>query len=307
MITPYQKVPISFEEQCNLLISRNLIIQDKLSANRSLSSISYYRLSAYGIPFRQRDLSGNLTEQFKPGTTFDDILRLYEFDRQLRLLVIDAIERIEVAIRTQITHHMAHQYGVFAHTNPDHFHSKFNHTDWLKKLENETNRSSDQFIKHYQKKYTGFPTVPIWMLTEIMSLGALSVFYNGLKNDQRAGIEDKKTIANHFNIHHKRLADWLHTLTYVRNICAHHSRLWNRELSIRPDKINDAQWSPPITPRNDRIFYILLILRYLLRATKKDIDWSKSINELIDPIAKNPAHRRSMGMPDSWETHPIWK
>ena len=77
------------------------------------------------------------------------------------------------------------------------------------------------------------------MLTEVMSLGSLSLCYKGLKNDHKAGVEDKKAISQHFNLHHKRLTDWLHTLTYVRNVCAHHSRLWNRELAIRPDKVKD--------------------------------------------------------------------
>ena len=121
--------------------------------------------------------------------------------------------------------------------------------------------------------------------TEVMSLGALSFGYGGLINDKKNGIEDKKAIAQHFNLHHKKLGDWLHTLTYVRNICAYHSRLWNRSLAIRPDKTKDPKWLAPITPRNDRIFYILLMLRHLLKATGNGNDWIINTNQLLEQLS----------------------
>ncbi len=145
------------------------------------------------------------------------------------------------------------------------------------------------------------------MLTEVMSFGALSFFYKGLINDHKIGVEDKKAVATYFNLHHKRLGDWLHTLTYVRNVCAHHSRLWNRELAIRPDKVKEVEWRPPMTPRNDRIFYILLMLRYLLRQSGNGDAWATEITILLEPVAKTDAYRRSMGMPENWKEHPLWK
>lgn len=306
MLRPYLKPPLSFNQQLDQLINRGLQVDDRTEALRALSSISYYRLSAYWFPFRLRDDSGAVTSNVTPGTSFERVIQLYEFDRQLRLLVLDGIERIEVAIRTQLTYHMAHAYGAFAHVNAKNFHPKFNHAQWLTKLEKETSGSSDEFIRHYQSKYKGFPRIPIWMLTEVMSLGALSLFYKGLRNDQQQGVEDKKAIAYHFNTHHKRLADWLHTLTYIRNVCAHHSRLWNRELAIRPDRAKEIHWCAPITPRNDRVFYVLLIVRNLLRAIGNGDLWADSITKLLIPIAANPVYRIAMGMPETWREHPIW-
>ena len=283
-----------------VLISRGLVVTNQVEAISKLQSISYYRLSGYSYPFRIRDANGVVQDNFTVGTTLEQVIDLYEFDRHLRLLVLDAIERVEVAIRTQLTYNFSCTYGPFGHINATNFHPSFSHAIWHADINKETQRSGDEFIRHYSKKYDGFPTIPLWMLTEVMSLGGLSHLYKGLNHN------DKKPISNYFNIHHKRLTNWLHALTYIRNVCAHHSRLWNRELSIRPDNVKDPKWQPPCTPRNDRIFFILLILRYLLLATGNGKEWKCQVNQLLTPVAQSKQWRTAMGMPDNWETHPIW-
>lgn len=307
MLKPYRKTPLTFNQQLALLKQRGMAFNDDSMAISYLSSINYYRLSSYWFPFRVQDNLGQRSHQFIDGTHFDEVLRLYEFDRQLRALVLDGLERIEVAIRTQMTYHMAHTYGPFGHTNAKNFHPKFNHSVWLSKLEDETNRSSDEFLTHYREKYIGFPSIPVWMLTEVMSFGALSHFYAGLHNDQKIGKQDKAAVSSIFSLHHKRLGDWLHKLTYVRNVCAHHSRLWNRELAIRPDKVKESLWLPPITPRNDRFFYILLMMRYLLRNVKGGDDWVMQMNQLLEPVCEISFYRISMGIPVDWKQHPLWR
>lgn len=307
MLEAYPKPPLTFEQQLALLKKRGMVFDDEASALSYLSSINYYRLSSYWFLFRVRDGQGHLTHQFAKGTHFDEVVHLYEFDRQLRSLVLDGLERIEVAVRTQITYHMAHTYGAFGHTAASNFHPKFKHTAWLNKLEVETMRSSDEFLTHYRDKYVGFPKIPIWMLTEVMSFGALSYLYAGLHNDKKIGKQDKAAISAAFNLHHKRLGDWLHKLTYVRNVCAHHSRLWNRQLAIRPDKVKENLWLPPVTPRNDRIFYILLMMRYLLLNVKGGDEWVIQSNRLLEPISETSFYRTSMGMPDDWKQHPLWR
>lgn len=306
-LIPYNKPPLNFSHQISLLESKGMIIEDKAQAESQLACISYYRLSGYWFPFRIRNVANRVTSQFEPNTHFSDAVHLYEFDRSLRSLVLDAIERIEIAIRTQFTYHIGHKYGAFGHTNPNNFHTNFNHAKWIRKLNEETERSSDKFINHYEMKYQGFPNVPIWMLTEVMSLGALSFGYKGLVNDRSIGIEDKKAIADHFDLHYRKLEAWLHSLTYIRNICAHHSRLWNRELAIRPERNNrDPNWLPPITPRDNRIFYILLILRHLLRATGVGDEWASQMGSLLERVTDNRRWRVAMGIPDDWLEHPIW-
>lgn len=257
-------------------------------------------MSGYCYPFKLRDIHGKVQDSLVPGTTFEQVMELYEFDRHLRLLILDAIERVEVAIRTQLTYHFSCAHGPFGHTVAANLHPSFNLSAWSTEIEKETQRSGDEFIRHYSQKYDGYPKIPLWMLTEIISLGGLSRLYKGLNHD------DKKPISSFFNVHHKRLADWIHTLTYIRNVCAHHSRLWNRELAVRPDVVKDVNWQPPITPRNDRIFYILLILRHLMLATGNGVEWVVQVNQLLSPIANKKQWRVAMGIPDNWESHPIW-
>jgi len=308
MLVRYEKPALTFQQQLDQLKNRGMVVNNEEKALKDLSCISYYRLSAYWYPFKLRnDSTSEVIDQFVPGTQFEQAIELYEFDRKLRLLVIDAIERVEIMVRTKVTYHLGHTYGAFAHADPTNFHPKFNHVKWLQKLEDEIIQSKDVFITHYKNKYEGFPTIPIWMLTEVMSMGSLSVCYAGLQNNDKLGVQDKKVIADQFNIHYKRLEDWLHTLTYIRNICAHHSRLWNRELAIRPDQSKEIHWRAPITPCNDRIFYILLILRYMLRFNNNGENWVKQISQVIEPIANVNKWRIAMGMPANWKVHPIWK
>lgn len=301
MLKHYQKPALNFEAQLEKVKVRGLIIDDEPLAISQLSSISYYRLSAYWYPFRVRNDRGQVGDAFLENTHFSDVVELYEFDRRLRLLVMDALERVEVFLRTSISYHLSHAYGAFGHTDSANFHPSFRHADWLAKLDDEVGRSSDAFIAHYKNKYHGFPKLPIWMVTEVMSLGSLSFCYKGLKH------QDKKVISGQLKLHHKGLTDWLHTLTYIRNVCAHHSRLWNRALSLKPSRPRAAAWNAPITPQNDRVFYVLLMLRHLLRTSSNGSDWQQQCTDLLEPIARKDNWRVAMGLPKNWQGHPIWK
>jgi abortive infection bacteriophage resistance protein len=295
----FTKLPITFDDQIKLLISRGLQIDDINSAKRYLEKVNYYRLSAYWYPFRDKNSDGSISDNFRANKNFKDAVDLYEFDRKLRLVVIDAIERLEICLRTRISYRLAHTYGCFGHEDPRNFHPQFNHSEWLSKIKEETKVSSDKFIEHYKSQYSDYPTIPIWMLTELLTLGGLSRLYKGMQ------ITDKVDVSSFFGVHYRTLQNWLHPLTYVRNICTHHGRLWNRELSIRPDLINDKLWRPPITPNNTKIFYILLILRHLTRDVGNG--WVNECNSLLRTQTSNPLWLGAMGMPNDWENHPIWR
>lgn len=297
----YNKPPLTFEQQIELLVSRGMIIENKDLALHYLANTNYYRLSAYWYPFRHRKAPNTITDVFSAGTHFEQIIELYEFDCSLRHLLMKAIEKIETSVRTGLAYHLGHSKGSFGYKNPKNFHPEFPHSKWLENVTKETHRSKEAFITHFQKKYIEFPDLPIWMLTEIMSLGNLSQLYAGLLPI------DKKKISILYNCHHITLKNWLHILTYVRNICAHHGRLWNREMAIRPPKVKDIHWLPPSIPRNDRIFYILLIVKHLLNTTQRENSWVDEVTTLLLPIAKNENWRIAMGMPQNWFEHVLWK
>lgn len=299
----FVKPVLDLDAQLQLLQKRGLIINNWEESLKALANIGYYRLSAYWLPFKQRNQAGKITDFFQENYTFENVIEFYEFDRKLRLLMLDAIERFEISVRASLTNYLANQYGSFAHEGSINFHDKFSHSEWLTQIKKDVVHSKETFVQHYQDKYKNFPAIPIWMITEIMSFGSLSIFYKGLKN------EDKRVIASHYHLHPKSLTHWLHFLTYVRNVCAHHSRLWNRELSIRIrlDGLNDL-WRPPVTPRSDRLFFILLILKYLLNCSGNGENWSILCEELILPmLKKHPWIRGSMGITKDWPLHPLWQ
>jgi abortive infection bacteriophage resistance protein len=296
----YTKPAVTFVDQLNLLKSRGLQVSDDQAALAALAAIGYYRLSAYWYPFRFVEADGTKSSNIQQVTSFDQIINLYERDRKLRLLVMDAIERVEIATRTRLTYHLSHTYGPFAQSQAANFHPQFRHTSWLTRVRGDTSRSSDKFIDHYKQNYHGFPDVPVWMLTEIITLGSLSRLYEGLLN------RDKSAIASYFNINRHRLKDWLHVLTYVRNVCAHHGRLWNRSLAIRPQAINEPSWSPPNTLKSDRIFIVLLILRQLLVQIGNGEDWKRDVDALLEQYSAEPNFLDWMGVPATWKLHPLW-
>lgn len=310
----YNKIPLSFQEQLTLIESRGLTITDKAKALTYLQEISYFRLSAYFLPFQK------IKEIFNRGTTFKQIIETYTFDRELRLLVFDCIERIEIAIRTQMIYNMAIHYqdshwqdnrSLFI--NP--YYNKVGRlvdpfTDFQAIISKaKTARTPEVFIKHYTDNYLSPSNPPSWMCLELLTIGELSHLYTGLKNNS-----DKKRVADFFEVHHTVFTSWLHTLTYVRNICAHHSRLWNRDLAIEPEKLLKpvGKWISPPFQNNKRMFYFICILKYMLLRANPNNSLKDKLFALFQKYPKVPV--RFMGIPSdgkgnllNWQNEPLWQ
>lgn len=300
-LVPYGKPALSYADQVAQLIARGMMVAEPAAAEAFLSKTSYYRLSAYWYPFRVKDAVGQVLDTFEPGASFDQVVQLYEFDRELRLLVLDALERIEVSVRTAVTHQLGMAHGAFGHEIAANFHPLFNHADWVNKLRTETARSTDAFVDHFRSRYTDYPALPIWMCTEVVSIGALSLLYKGMQHT------DKAAVAATFNLHPKRLQDWLHVLSYVRNVCAHHSRLWNRDLAIKPRAMAEPEWNAPLLPSSSRLFCVLLMLTVLLNQSGGSLAWRGQCTSLLRRLTISPRWRTAMGLPSNWEEHPLWK
>ena len=130
-MTAYSQPSLSVEEQLELLLSKGLTITDKDFAISWLSNVSYFRLKTYSYFFKdyQKD-NGN----FIPETSFEDIVNLYSFDRRLKLIIFDAIEAIEIAVRTRISNTMSYKYGAHWYLNSLHFtkdEKKFDHYKFI--------------------------------------------------------------------------------------------------------------------------------------------------------------------------------
>lgn len=219
---PPIKKPTTFEEQVNILKKRKMDIPNSEFAEKILSRVNYYRLSAYMLTFKNG-------ENFIEGTSFNKIVSIYEFDRKLRLLMLEVLENIEIAFRTHIAYLIAHKYGPLGYEDKTNFINSDWHDEFISELERlvSINRKKELFIEHYYQNYLG--KFPIWVAIEVTSFGTISKLFKNLKE------EDKKTIANsYYNVPYKYIESWLQTLTYIRNVCAHYGRIYYKKLPFRP-------------------------------------------------------------------------
>lgn len=299
VLLEYTKPPLTFEDQADLLLSRGFKADRDLLILR-LKNVNYYRLSAYLYPFRMKD-----DDMFRENTSLDLVWRYYTFDRQLRLVVMDAIERVEIAVRTQLIYHFSHHHGPFGYTDKKNL-PKMNDEQikkWLSDMKDETERSKETFIKHFDKKYGDCHELPpLWMLGEVMSFGKMLTFFNGVDDDLR------RVIAREYDIEDEILRSWLGALNVVRNICAHHGRLWNRELGYKPKvprRKKYPQWHIPIDVRNNRLFTILTILKFMSKKVARTSNWSRRLTDLFARYSEIPLSL--MGFPENWEQCSIWR
>lgn len=293
----YHKPSLTFAEQAELLPGRGLMAPSREAVIKRLQAVSYYRLSAYWYPFRLPD------DTLRPGTTLDMVWRRYTFDRQLRLLLIDAIERAEIAVRTQLVYHHTQLYGPFGYCDPGRLGgiSGQEHADLLARLREEAERSREDFVEHFRRKYNEERNLPLWMACELMTFGNMLTLFRGAERTV------KQAIAGHFGVADTVLESWLRALNQVRNICAHHGRMWNRVLGLKPaiPRANKhPEWHTPATIPNERVFGILTVLQYFLRRIAPHSAWKQ---HLLDLFARYPdISLTPMGFPPAWQQSPIW-
>jgi abortive infection bacteriophage resistance protein len=296
----YDKPPFTFEEQVQRLIERGLLGDPAVMRER-LASVNYYRLSGYLHPYR---VAGSDT--FRQGTRFETVWQHYAFDRRLRLLVMDAVERIEIAVRTQIAYHHAHAFGdPFAYCQRRESmrgidDAKF--AAFRQSVADETRRSRDTFVDHFRAKYSDtHPCLPVWMAVEIMSFGTVLSFYRGVPHSV------KQAVATHFGMPWQVFDTWLHALFVIRNICAHHSRLWNRELRVKPyipRQKDYPDWHTPFPIPSNRVFGVLTICRYCLARIAPQSRWPSCVTQLLADFPDVPVAQ--MGFPENWQQSPLW-
>ena len=296
----FTKPAIPIDEQLALLRRRGMVIEDEAAARHYLTHISYYRLRAYWLPF-EVPAENDGDHAFRPGTTFKDVLALYVFDRQLRMLVMDAIERVEVALRALWAHHMAMTHGPHGYLDQGHYAHIDRHARAVKELEKEFSRSRDTFATHYREKYSKPELPPVWMAAEVMSFGLLSKFFSDLKLRST-----RQAIARPFGLDESVVTSFAHHMSHVRNICAHHGRLWNKRFTVKM-AVPKYPARLPVAMRGAEPRYLhntLVMLDYLLSIIAPQSAWRKRLVALVDgcPLADPEA----MGFPGDWRARSAW-
>lgn len=292
----FSKPALTHAEQIELLASRGLVIEDKKRALHYLSHINYYRLTGYWLSFQ----SDRKAHQFKAQTRFEDVLNLYIFDRELRLLLLDAIERIEVSLRAQWAYALAHRHGAHCYLNPQFAAQPELHAKHLTKLLDELSRSDEVFIEHYSRTYQEPATPPLWAVSEIMSLGMLSRWITHMLPSDRA------VIAHVYGLDQTVLKGFVRHLTYLRNLCAHHGRLWNRRFTITmplPRTKPSALISSFNPSSNRQLYNSLVMIAGLLEVVSPGSFWKQRLCQLL---SEHSIDTQAMGFPDGWRRRPVW-
>src|SRR3989304_1360214 len=248
---PFQKPWRLYAYQIQLFQQRGLLVSDLPSAEQFLTHLNYYRFSGYCLAFEVK------RHEFVAGTTFEQVVAAYQFDLTLRDLLTEALEVVEVDIRAAVAYLFGRRHGAFGHTDATNFFiPRFDHREWLDRLHYEAKRSSELFVNHFKNTYTEFPDLPVWIATEVMSFGGLSKMVAGMHK------RDQKEIALRYGLQPNILRSWMHHLVYIRNLCAHHSRLWDRVWEIKPELPAGENWQPPPILGNNRLFLTLFLFRH---------------------------------------------
>ena len=269
----------SYKEQVAILESRGMLFENKAKAEYVLSQINYYRLSGYWYPFRMLSSDTSRGDNFTKNTRFEDVLNIYLFDKQLRLLCLQALESIEMSVRTNIAHTLG-RISPTAHLDKNNFDQRFvglrnghcSYDKWLKKYHEQISRAKKSpSIKHHLSNYHN---IPIWVGVEVLDFGSISVLYSGLKGRQR------QQIAQIYGVNSAGVfASWLRALNYIRNICAHHGRLWNVNIDVIAQIDNDIPRLSSLD--NKRVFFYLVMIKHLLTIIDLDSSWAVKVEKLL--------------------------
>ncbi len=290
----YTDPALTSSAHIQLLQSMQLTFTDKIKAQNYIELIGYHRLSAYFTPF----LLANNT--FKSSINFDHIMELYKFDRKLRLICADVMERIEIAIRSAISNTMSLHEGPHWFMDARLFDNATYHREFIKKIEQYTNKSNSKNQTPECKKYFSTYTMPVlppsWVITEILPMGVWSKTYANIKNKQY-----KRSIANIFVFKHTEFESWIRSLTIIRNMIAHHARFWNAHISVNAKNI--PKYSYHGVPLHSSYINYVIIHAFAKRFMQR----SKWAQRFIDHIQHCPlCIHTHMKFPQNWDTHQFW-
>ncbi|MCL8538930.1 Abi family protein [Chryseobacterium gallinarum] len=295
----YSKTPYTCEQHIELLKERGLIITNEERAKKYLESIGYYRLTGYMFHLQNKSNDN----KFLPDTNFDRIIELYKFDKALRSIVLEYIERIEVCVRSKISNKYSLEHGFFWYLD-EQLYADNNIYETIKgEISSSYEDPKEIFLRAFKRNYDDdFP--PSNMALEILTFGKLSRLYSGLNNN-----DIKREIAKEFNLVSEYLSSWLIYINNVRNICAHHSRLWNKKVTVdRPSIPKKEKYKfngsiPNIDEFNTTLYGIISIINRLLKSFNPENNFTNKITSLIKEFN---IQVELMGFPEDWETNATW-
>ena len=298
------------------LQARGLEIPDRPAALSFLRRVGAHRAWAYSHPLLAGPV-GAEGARFVSGASFRHVAALYDFDKSLRFLTLEALEEIEIAVRADVVRRLAAKGG-WAHRDPKLFvNSKnFNHQEWLRRCD-----KAEQHYNHKRRQgrtqvcVAGKEPMPIWESAEQWSFGMLSLLFAGME------FPDRRAVARHYKDRNGTFtASALQVMSGVRNVAAHHGWLWNTSaLTLQPksgrpkpgkqEEVFDFN-APKSCDARKRAHAFLCVIAHFIRCVRPDGDWRGRLRELI--LKEFPADApglsaAQMGFPSGWERHPFWR
>jgi abortive infection bacteriophage resistance protein len=285
------------------MIERGLMVHDIDEAKHYLHHIGYYRLCGYTLPF-QKGGNGVDRHHFRNPVEFHTILDRYVFDRKLRLLLMDAIERIEVSIRASLSNSIAQNHSPHWYLDPSLFDQSHDHPEMIRQIKRQIGHSAktpgqiakrDIYIHHYYDNYDAPDMPPSWMVFEAISFGTISRIFEGLYKSKTS------QVCTPLKINHDTFSSWMHAISYVRNLCAHHKRVWNKTLTIKPAI---ARKHKEKFQGNNKIYGVMVVSQILLDQIAPDNTWAERLSDLLEEHPNIPL--ANMGIPEDWRQKPFW-
>ena len=275
-----------------------MVMADAARAKEYLRFIGYYRLSGYLASLV--DPADANRERFIAGTSFDGALELYIFDRKLRVLLLDALERIEIAAKAAISNEGSLSKGPFWLCDPANF-DHGAHDEIMETLRDAVRvdepRQQHLFISNFFSKYNN-PMPPSWMVMEVLSFGVVSKIYKCTKGELQT------KVGQSFGINRTLLISWLHALAFARNVCAHNGQVWDRLFTITPKIPNKYKGDWPEASQ-DRLYILCCVIHEMMGVVSGGSGWSNRLRDLI--AERGCAPLSAMGFPTDWEQKAFWK
>lgn len=302
-IKPYK----SYVDQVALLRSRGMEIKNAARAAHVLATRNYYRLSGYWYSARIIDFaSGKPIDNFQPGTSLDLCTELYEFDARLRSAVFTTLAPIELALRALLGYHLGKvdplvhmdvkKLNAVARASDRKNPHKTQYEVWLSKYKEAVRSSQEDFVAHHRDKYDG--QLPVWVAVEIMDWGMLSHLYRFSPHKVR------NEIANLCAMTAPQLESTLKSLNILRNLSAHHARIFNRGFDIKPKPI-DHELMKPVNTLTHRLFGQISIIQFL--HIQLGLEGGNLLANTLETFPHNkiiPFERT--GAPNRWRDLPLW-
>lgn len=321
----YQKTYLSPQEIVSRLQTKGLLVENIQNAEKILTSIGYYRFKIYLRPFK-----GGSSKTFKKGASFEKAHQLYRFDDELRDILFSLIGRIEIKIRTRLDQAITtHTNDPFWYLNSQNFSSNGN--DHRPELNNKFIKSTDDFAKHYKKKYTSPENIsvfhqnmpPFLIMAELTTFGDIVTLFRAL--NKKLFITNKynnllDTLAQEFGASTLDIFNsWLESLRETRNRCAHHSRVWNRNcfeakgIQGKRSKFNlnlpsepEEKTNNPTSGRRNKLYSALFVIYQVSKNLEIDRNIKDDFLHLLKKYPEVQKHIHFAGFPSDWQNLKAW-